>query len=407
VKRTTAFWLAVLPLLATAACADSSEGAEGDTITVGSLLDETGPLNIYGSSMADATELAIKSINEDGGVLGRQLELKAYDTQSDVAKYTQYANTLTTGDNADVVVGGIVSAAREAVRPVLSRAETLYFYPEMYEGGVCDKNTFVTGASASQELEPLIPYAVENYGPRLYSVAADYNYGQISADWVDEYAAEAGADLLGKKFIPLDSSDFGPIISDIQRTRPDFVVSMLVGANHLAFYRAFAAAGMADDIKIVSPVFGVGSEHVILAPEETDGIVAFLPYVESIDYPANAEFLKEWEDEYGADAEPVTDSTIYVWNAWHLWAAAVEKAGSLDRDKVVEALESGITFDSPSGPVSIDPGSHHTIQNVHITVGNTSHGFDVIDKIDQAPPAFEQSVCDLVADPDLNEQFLP
>ncbi|HRI95004.1 MAG TPA: transporter substrate-binding protein [Nocardioides sp.] len=406
-KRHRAYWLAVLPLLATAACAGSSGGAESDTIVVGSLFDETGPLNIYGSSMADAAKLAVKSINEDGGVLGKQLELKSYDTQSDVAKYTQYANTLTTSDNVDVVVGGIVSASREAIRPVLDRAETLYFFPEMYEGGVCDKNTFVTGASTSQELEPLIPYAVENFGPRLYSVAADYNYGQISADWVDKYAADAGAEVLGKKFVPLDSSDFGAIISDIQRTQPDFVVSMLVGANHLAFYRAFAAAGMADHIKIVSPVFGVGSEHVVLAPEETEGIVAFLPYVESLDNPANADFLKAWKDEYGDDAEPVTDSTIYVWNAWHLWAAAVEKAGSIDRDKVIEALESGVSFDSPSGSVSIDPGSHHTIQDVHITVGNTSHGFDVIDQIDQAPPAFEQSVCDLVANPDVNEQFLP
>lgn len=406
-KRNRVYWLAALPLLATAACADSSGGSESDTIAVGSLFDETGPLNIYGASMADATKLAIKSINEDGGVLGKQLELKAYDTQSDVAKYTQYANTLTTNDDVDVVVGGIVSASREAIRPVLNRAETLYFYPEMYEGGVCDKNTFITGASTSQELEPLVPYAVENFGPRLYSVAADYNYGQISTDWVDKYAADAGGEVLGKKFVPLDSSDFGAIISDIQRVQPDVVVSMLVGANHLAFYRAFAAAGMADDMQIMSPVFGVGSEHVVLAPEEIKGIIAFLPYVESIDNPANSAFLKAWKDQYGAAAEPVTDSTIYVWNAWHLWATAVEKAGSLDRDKVIEALESGVSFESPSGTVSIDPGSHHTIQNVHITEGNMSNGFDVIDQIDQAAPAFEQSVCDLVADPDVNEQFLP
>ncbi|QLQ09935.1 MAG: transporter substrate-binding protein [Nocardioidaceae bacterium] len=370
-------------------------------------MDETGPLNIYGESMADATALAIKSINANGGVLGRQLELKAYDTQSDVAKYTQYANTVTANDKASVVVGGIVSASREAIRPVLRRANTLYFYPEMYEGGVCDKNTFITGASTSQELEPLIPYAVEKYGKTLYTVAADYNYGQISADWVDKYAADADADVVGKKFVSLDSSDFGAIISDIQKKQPDVVVSLLVGANHLAFYRAFAAAGMADKTTIVSPVFGVGSEHVVLDPEATKGIIAALPYVESLDNPVNVAFLKAWKDEYGAKAQPVTDSTIYVWNAWHLWAAGVEKAGSLDYDKVMEALESGVSFDSPSGMVSIDPGSHHTVQNVHITVGNSSHGFDVLDQIPQAPPAFEQSVCNLVDEPDTDEQFLP
>lgn len=401
---------ALLPLLAAVACSGSSadsDDAEGDKIVVGSLFDETGPLNIYGASMADAAALAIKSINEAGGVLGRPLELKSYDTQSDQAKYTQFATTLATRDKASVVVGGITSASREAMRPILSRADTLYFYPEMYEGGVCDKNTFVTGASTSQELEPLIPYAVENFGPRIYSLAADYNYGQISADWVDEYARDVGAEVVGKKFIPLDSADFNAIISDIQRLQPDVVVSMLVGGNHLAFYRAFAAAGMNETIQIVSPVFGVGSEHVVLAGEETEGIIAALPYVQSLDNAANAEFVELWNAEYGEGAEPITDSTIYVWNAWHLWAAAVEKAGSLDRPAVIDALESGVSFESPSGEVSIDPGTHHTTQNVHIVIGNTSQGFDVMEQIAQAPPAFEQTVCDLVANPDLNEQFVP
>jgi urea transport system substrate-binding protein len=62
--------------------------AQENPIVVGSILDETGPLNIYGAPMVDATKLAIDQINAAGGVLGRQLQLISYDAQSDNAKYT-------------------------------------------------------------------------------------------------------------------------------------------------------------------------------------------------------------------------------------------------------------------------------------------------------------------------------
>ena len=124
-------------------------GGQGD-IAVGSVLDETGPLNIYGKPMADATKLAIKDINDSGGVLGRKLKLVAYDTQSDNAKYTQFTNQLVVRDRVAVIHGGITSASREAMRPVVDRAKVPYFYNEQYEGGVCDKNVFLTGAVPSR-----------------------------------------------------------------------------------------------------------------------------------------------------------------------------------------------------------------------------------------------------------------
>jgi branched-chain amino acid transport system substrate-binding protein len=159
----------------------SGDGKDAGPIVVGSILDQTGPLNIYGTAMQHATEFAIDDINANGGVLGRKLKLVSYDAQSAQEKYTQYASQLALKDKAHVVMGGIVSASREAIRPILSRNKVLYFYNEQYEGGVCDKNTFNTGIVPSQQLRALIPWAVKNLGPKLYVVAADYNYGQISA----------------------------------------------------------------------------------------------------------------------------------------------------------------------------------------------------------------------------------
>jgi branched-chain amino acid transport system substrate-binding protein len=399
---------AALLVFATA-CGGSGGGGdaadESGPIKVGSILDETGPVNIYGVAMSHATELAIQDINDNGGVLGRQLELTSYDAQSDNAKYSQYASQLAQRDQVSVIMGGITSASREAVRPVADRMQIPYFYNEQYEGGVCDKNTFLTGVVPSQQLAALIPYAVENYGKKIYVVAADYNFGHISADWVDEYAKKAGAEVVGSEFIPLESSDFGAVINNLQTAKPDVVVSLLVGGNHIAFYRQFASTGLNDQMSIVSSTFGLGNEQVVLSPAEAKGITVAYPYVQEVANPANEAFLTAWREEYGD--EPVTDSAVTVWNAWHLWAAAVTKADSLDRDKVTEAMESGISIDSPSGTVTMDGPSHHVTQNVSIAQTNDQNGFSVVETTEAVPPSYEQSVCDLVENPDTNEQFTP
>ena len=376
-----------------------------EPIRVGSLLDETGPLNIYGTPMADATRLAIADINASGGVLGRQLELVALDSKSDQNEYIAGADQLVAEDLA-VVHAGITSASREAIRPTFGEAELLYFYNVLYEGGVCDRNTFVTGVVPTQQLQVLIPWAVENYGPRLYVLAADYNYGQISADWVRHYAAETGGEVVGEDFFPLDVAEFGTTISEVQSADPDVVVSVLVGGAHMSFYSQYAATGA--EIPVVSTSFGLGSEQVALDAASSEGIIVAYPYFQELDNPANAEFTAAWHEAFGDDYPYITDLAVYVWEGWHLWADAVNRAGTLDREAVIAELETGtVGFDSPKGPVTLDGPSHHLVQPVSLARANDSNGFDVIETFENIPPSFEQQSCDLIANPDTNEQFTP
>lgn len=398
-----------------AACGGGSDTAGGGTasggdtgpVKVGSMLDETGPLNIYGKAMSDATKLAIKDINDNGGVNGRPLELVSYDAQSDNAKYTQYATQLAQKDKVAVVMGGITSASREAVRPILDRTKTLYFYNEQYEGGVCDKNTFNTGVVPSQQLAALVPYALKKYGKRVYVIAADYNYGRISTQWVEKYTKEGGGTVVKSEFIPLESNDFGSVINNLQSARPDVVLSLLVGGNHIAFYRQYASTGLNATLPLVSATFGLGNEQVVLSPAESKGVVIATPYIQSLDNPENKRFVDLWHKEYGADYPYITDSAVTAWNGWHLWAAAANKAKSVEREKIIETLEGGISIDAPSGKVTMDGKSHHVMQNVSIGETDSNKGFTVLDTAADVPPSFEQDVCDLTADPSINKQFTP
>jgi len=374
-------------------------------IKVGMLLDQTGELNLAGKPMQKSAQMAVADVNAHGGVAGRKLELVSYDPQSDNSKYAQYANQLAEQDKVDVVMGGITSASREAIRPVTDRTKTLYLYNEPYEGGVCDKNTFLNGATLDQTIAPLMPFGIKKYGKRVYVVAADYNFGHNAAKWVQRLTAQAGGTVVNTEFVPLNVSDFNSIINHIQAAKPDVVASMLVGTNHVAFYRAYAAAGLNESTPILSETFGLSGEQVVLDPKEAHNIFVAASYYAGVNRPENVAFKKLWHQTNGAGYQEPTAQDVDVWNGIHMYAEAVEKAGSTDRTKVTQALESGIHYNGPGGAVSVDPKTHHTVYDVHIAKTNTTHTFDIVKTTPQVQPAWEQQVCDLQAKPNVNKQF--
>ena len=149
--------------------------AEDGPIKLGCIEDNSGVLDIYGKPIVAVNAMAVDEINAGGGLLGRKIELKQYDSQSDIALYTKYAQQLVRDDKVDVAHAGITSASREAIRQTFRRGKTLYFYNILYEGGVCDRNCFCTGTTPAQAVEPIIDYAMKKWGNKTYVLAADYN----------------------------------------------------------------------------------------------------------------------------------------------------------------------------------------------------------------------------------------
>ena len=374
-----------------------------DTIKVGSILDTSGIFDLYGKPMDKAVTLAIEELNAAGGIAGKQLEKVAYDTQSNMALYTQFAQKITRQDKVDVVHGGILSASREAIRPTLRKSKTLYFYNVQYEGGVCDRNIFCTGVTPAQQAEVLVPYAMEKWGKKIYILAADYNYGQITAKWIEHYAGKGGGSVVQTDFFPLDVADFGSTIAKIQEAAPDMIMSALVGGAHLSFYRQWAAAGMNKKIPMASTTLGAGNEQVVLTKEEGDGILLAYSFSKELDRPDNKAFLAKWQDRFGT-TDDLHELAVATYQGMHLWGAGANKAGSTDRDKVVEALESGISIAAPTGKITIDPKTHHVITDVHIVeVGDQK--MNVLKSFDQRQPVDTQTVCDLGANPDDTTQY--
>jgi urea transport system substrate-binding protein len=377
--------------------------AQSGPIKLGSVLDVSGAFDAYGKPMDLATTLAVDEINAAGGLLGRQVEKVGFDTQSDMALYTQYTQQLVRAEQVDVVHGGILSASREAIRPTLRRANVPYFYNVMYEGGVCDRNSFCTGITPAQHIEVLVPAAMKKWGKTVYVLAADYNYGQLMAKWMAHYVGENGGEVLGTEFFPLDVSDFGATIVKIQEAAPDMVMSALVGGAHLSFYRQWAAAGMKGRIPIASSTLGVGNEHMVLTPEEGDGILVAYSWSREYDTPTNRAFLDQWKARFG-DVSAINEFAVGTYQGIKLWAEGVRKAGTTEKEALIKALESGISIDGPSGKVTIDAKTHHAVLETHLMeVRNQS--LAILESFGPRQPIDTQLVCDLEKNPDDNQQY--
>ena len=382
----------------------SSAWAE-DPINVASIHDLSGGLDIYGKPMVDAMTLAIEEANATGGLLGRPLKLINYDTQSNMQLYTQFAQQAALKDKVAVVHGGITSASREVIRPVLDKFKTLYFYNTQYEGGVCDRNQFDTGVTPAQTVEKLVPYAMKKWGKKVYVIAADYNYGQITSQWVKKYVTENGGAVPSLDRFPLAVTNFGPAISKIPAAKPDFVWSALVGGAHISFYRQWAAAGMRKSIPMASTTFAVGNEHIVLSPDECNGMLICYNYFQDLKNPVNEKFVASFLKRFGADYPNITELAMGTYQGVRLWAEAVKKAGSIDRMKVIEALETGISIDAPSGKVTIDSPTHHCVLDVHIAEV-ADKKLKVLEDFAQQKPADTAAVCDLIKNPTDNQQYV-
>ncbi len=372
-------------------------------IKLGSILDNSGNLDIYGKPMVIATRLAVDEINAAGGLLGRKIKLIQYDSQSDIALYTKYAQQLVRADKVNVVHGGITSASREAIRQTFKRGNTLYFYNVLYEGGVCDRNTVVTGTTPAQAVEPIVERAMKKWGNKVYVLAADYNYGQITAKWISYYVGQRKGTVAKTDFFPLDVADFGSTIAKIQQEKPDWVISALVGGAHMSFYRQWAASGMNKKIPLASTTFGVGNEHLALSAAEGDGILIAGNYSQESTLPANKQFLAAWQKKFG-DTKIVHEIAVSQYQGIKLWAECVRKAGSVDREAVLKAIESGASIEGPAGTVAIDAKTHHASLDINV-MEVKGQKLTILETVKQRAPSDTARYCDLQKNPKENKQY--
>lgn len=395
--------------LVVAACAVASAAAMAadKPIKMGVLEDQSGEFVVPVIGKVRGIQLAAEEINQAGGIAGRPLELVIYDTQSDNTRHQELMRRVLQRDKVDVVFSGFSSAAREAYRPIVRQFNGFAFYNNQYEGGVCDANMIVTGAVPEQQFSTLIPWMMEKYGKRVYTLAADYNFGQISAEWVRKIVEQHGGEVVGEDFIPVGVSQFSQNIQNIQRAKPDFVVTLLVGTAQASYYEQAMASNvglpMASSVNV-----GQAYEHKRFKAPSLAGMYITTNYIEEVDTPESKAFVEKWRKRF--PQEPyINQEAQNSYHAVYLYKQMVERAGgSTKRDDLRAVIAKGdVCVDAPEGRVCIDPKSQHVSHTMYLARVNDDHSitFPKVWK-DTQPYWLGEVGCDLTQK-DHNAQYTP
>src|ERR1043166_2797795 len=382
-------WLAATAGLVLGLATFSSAKAADDTIKVGVLHSLSGTMAISETTLKDTVLFLIDEQNKKGGVLGKKLEAVVVDPASNWPLFAEKARELITKDKVAVVFGCWTSVSRKSVLPVFKELNSILFYPVQYEGEESERNVFYTGAAPNQQAIPAVDYLMKEEKVKRWVLAGtDYVYPRTTNKILEAYLKSKGVaqeDIM-INYTPFGHSDWQTIVADIKKFgsggKKTAGVSPFTGDPKVPFYKELGNQGIkATDIPVVA--FSVGEEE--LAGLDTKPLVGHLAawnYFQSIQDPANKEFIAKWTafvKEHALKKAKITTNDPMEAHVigFAMWVKAVQKAGTTDPDKVIDALP-GIEAPNLTGGMSKMLPNHHITKPVFIGEIKADGQFDVV-----------------------------
>ena len=355
---------------------------------MGVITDQTGPLSFIGIANANVARMVIDEINAKGGLLGRRLDLILEDSATTDSVAATKAAKLVRQDRVDVIFGGIYSSTRQAIKgPAVVEGKTLYIYPEQYEGQECDPLIFCTGPVPAQQVEPLIPWLMQQTDARkFYLPSADYVWPRVMNQKVREAVTANGGSIVGEEYFPLDHGDYRHTIEKIMASGTDVVFNTTVPPGFAPFLEQLHDAGFTRrGGKVVCTYF---EENFLgmLPAAHVDGIYSCLDYYQSVGDPFSRQLLDRYNQLYPGGAKFTAGSaSTGMYRGLKLWEAAVREAGTLAQDQVIGALDHARIAQGPGGPAAMVPGQHHVRMNMFLAQARNG-SFQVIEELGAIDP---------------------
>jgi urea transport system substrate-binding protein len=344
------------------------------------------------TALKDVALMTIEEINAAGGVLGKKLEPVVVDPASNWPLFAEKARQLITQDKVAVVFGCWTSVSRKSVLPVFKELNGVLFYPVQYEGEELEKNVFYTGAAPNQQAIPAVEYLMSEEGggaKRFFLLGTDYVYPRTTNKILRAFLKSKGVAEkdIEEVYTPFGHSDYQTIVANIKKFAlggKTAVISTINGDSNVPFYKELGNAGLkATEVPVVA--FSVGEEELRgIDAKPLVGHLAAWNYFMSLKNPANEAFTKKyraWASKKGlpnADKVVTNDPMEATYVGIHMWKQAVEKAKSIDANKVIAAV-GGQTFAAPSGfTLTMDPTNHHLHKPVFIGEIRPDGQFNVV-----------------------------
>jgi len=362
--------------------------AADDTIKVGILHSLSGTMAISETTLKDAMLMLIDEQNAKGGLLGKKLEAVVVDPASNWPLFAEKARELISKDKVAAVFGCWTSVSRKSVLPVFSELDNILFYPVQYEGEESERNVFYTGAAPNQQAIPAVDYLMSEDGgsvKRWVLEGTDYVYPRTTNKILEAYLKAKGvaAEDIMVNYTPFGFSDWQTEVSAIKKFgsagKKTAVVSTVNGDANVPFYKELGNQGIkAEDIPVMA--FSVGEEE--LAGLDTKPLVGHLAawnYFESVSTPENKKFIADWHKFIKNNKRTTNDPMEAHYIGFNMWVKAVQKAGTTDPDKVIDAMI-GVSVPNLTGGYSTMMPNHHITKPVLIGEIQANGQFETVSK---------------------------
>jgi branched-chain amino acid transport system substrate-binding protein len=327
------------------------------SIPLGLVFSQSGPYAMMANEMLKSAWMAIDEINQSHE-FDFTFAPHLRDPGGVVAAYHNACADLIREEQVEHIVGCYTSASRKQVIPIVERTERLLWHPARYEGFESSDNVIYVGAAPNHNVVPLVRHMLDHVSSDVFCIGSNYVWTWETNRVIREIVTSAGGRVLAERLLELGETAVDHIVREIIERKPPAVFNTLVGKSSYAFVRALHEA--TTRAKLTIPMLSCSlcePELKLIGPAASVGCITSSAYFESIDRPENRAFVARWKARHGTDSKPSVDGqSTYV--CVMLLARAIRRAGTADVAAVRRAAANHC-YDSPQGPVWVDPDNNH------------------------------------------------
>jgi ABC-type branched-subunit amino acid transport system substrate-binding protein len=230
-----------------------------------------------------------------------------------------------------------------------------FIYTSFYEGHSCSPWMVANGWVPEQQVAPVVDYLLNTRKAKsFFIVGNDYSFGRGMLGFTRKYIEQQGGKVIGEAYLPIDGSEWTPILSQIRNAHPDALISATAGgAPNVALAKQIKDAGLT----LAYGNLAIDEGTARSMGDAASGMYMSASYLTGIDSKENKQFIEALKRRFGAKVHTPNELSEPQYEAFYLYKAAAEKAGSTDGAKVIKALQQ-VSFDGPRGPVSMSSSRH-------------------------------------------------
>jgi len=350
------------------------------SIKVGIIDCYSGPPAVYAKDALNGFKLALAEINREG-VLGTKIEFTTRDTKFKVDIGLSMAKELVMRENVDLLVGTISSGVALGVSDYAKREKVPFLVwiskSERITGEKGHRYVFSTGENTAMAGKAGGVALAKKPYIKYWIAGDDYEYGHAIGDaaWRNLEKLKPGVKRIGQSWWKVGEPDLIPYLTAIEAAKPDAVIFATGGRSMTNVLKAVKTTGMSEKVAIW---IHTATDHAVLkplGPEAPEAVMGTMDYhFYYPETPANKAFVKAFQDAYG---EPPGFPAFHGYMTAHFIAEAFRKAGALDKEKFIDALE-GLRIESPVGEVEMRAYDHQVVLPIFLGVTKKVPQYDFI-----------------------------